>query len=246
MNGADLPFLVSGCSERDMGQIAEILPKQSRMFVPRWGRKPTIDFDPIKHGGLVILGDGKYWATSVKYERERKWLEQALAYGRPVLGICYGAQLLAAYFNQQCDGRALSRARTLEHGGMLTPVAVEGEGKTDPVVGHLAEGAPVIQSHEDTFQEPLRATALVWSKEHTYRHCEAFRVGSPEAAVYGLQFHPEPTLQMLQSEKEDERWFESIPPRNEQHRAVRAGEEALRAWFDLATARIVGRLLESN
>ncbi len=246
MAGIDRPFLVIGCSQSELGQIAEILPEQRRRFVDRWDPNSAINFDLEKHGGLIILGDGCYSATSRKYERERRWLAMALECGRPVLGICHGAQLLAAHLNGQFNGRPLSKFKTLEHCEVLTQVAVEGEGKTDPVVSHLAEGVPVIQSHEDSFQKPVGATALVWSKEPTHHHCEAFRVGPPEAAVYGLQFHPEPTLKMLQSQKKDERWFDTIPALAELQRAVKAGQQALRAWFRLATARIVARPSESN
>src|SRR5437879_6272820 len=109
MPGADLPFLVSGCSELEMGQIAEILPQQMRVFAPRWARKRArIDFSPEKHVGLIILGDSKNWATSDLYQRERAWLATALKYGTPVLGICYGAQLLAAHLAGQFDGKPLS------------------------------------------------------------------------------------------------------------------------------------------
>jgi GMP synthase-like glutamine amidotransferase len=256
MLGADLPFLVSGCSEYEMGQIAEILPEQMRVFARRCDEKDTqIDFSPEKHAGLIILGDIKDWATSGLYQRERAWLATALDYSTPVLGICYGAQLLAAHLERQSDGKPLSKVlsklRTKDHPkdhwGVLTPVAVEGEGKTDPVVGHLAEGASVTQYHWDFFEkEPSGATALVWSKEHKHRHCEAFRVGCPEAAVYGVQFHPEPTLQMLQAKRKGERWFKTIPPREMLERAVKAGEKALRAWVALATAHRVKMRRESN
>lgn len=245
MLGANLPFLISGKSERDMGQIAEILPEQSRVFVPRWGRKRAVTFSPEKHGALIILGDSKDWATSNRYWRDREWLETALEYGTPVLCICYGAQLLVAHLEGRFGGGPLSGSQTKDHYGVLAPVAVEGEGKTDPVVGHLAGGAPVTQYHTDFFQEPSGATALAWSKGHRYRHCEAFRVGGPEAAVYGLQFHPEPTLQMLQDEK-DERWFETIPPLAELQRVVKAGEEVLRAWIALAAACKGGKGRESS
>lgn len=185
------------------------------------------------------LGDDKGWATSVCYQRE--WLAKALRAGTPVLGICYGAQLLAAYLEHTSDGKPLSKLQTKEHCGVLTEIAVEGEGRSDPVVGHFVVGALVTQYHEDAFREPPGAIALSWSKEHSYRHCEAFRAGGPEAAVYGLQFHPAPTLQMLRAEAKHERWFRTIPPLANLRCAVQAGEHALRARIELATARRVER-----
>jgi GMP synthase-like glutamine amidotransferase len=245
MHGTDLPFFVSGCSERDMGQIAETLPGPMRVFTRRWVTKGAkIDFSPETYAGLIVLGDDKDWATSACYQREREWLAKALQSGTPILGICYGAQLLAAYLENKLDGKPLSKLRTKEHYGVLTEIAVEREGETDPVVGHFAEGALVTQYHEDAFQVPPGATALGWSKGHSYRHCEAFRVGPPEAAVYAIQFHPEPTLQMLQNKREDERWFKTVPPLANLQRTVKAGERAIRAWVELAIARRVEKCRE--
>ena len=247
MQGIDMLFFISGCSESDMGQLAEILPEHTRVFAPRWDKKSVkVDFSPEKHDGLIILGDGEYWATSHRYQRERDWLAKAIKSGTPVLGVCHGAQLMAAYLDNLTENKALSERRTSEHYGTLTEIAVEEEWTTDPVVRHFAEGAFVTQYHEDAFQLPRGAVALCWSKDHPYRHCEAFRVGSAEAAVYGLQFHPEPTLLMLQSEGEKEHWFKPLPPLAKLQRAVQAGEQALRAWVDLATARRIKRGQEAN
>jgi len=233
MLGNDPSFFVSGCAESDVGLFGVIMPGRMRVFSPRWDTHATIDFVPEKHAGLIILGDGEGWATSVRYQREREWLAKALQYGTPFLGICYGAQLLAAYLDKKSDGKPLAKVRTKEHIGMLSEITVAVGGKTDPVVGHLAEGALVTQYHEDAFQEPSGAIALGWSKGHSHRHCEAFRIGEPEAAVYGLQFHPEPTLEMLQNEQ----WFKTTPPLTTLQRTVEAGERALRAWVELAITR---------
>ncbi len=237
MSERDLPFFVSGCTERDMGQLAEILQEPRWEFSPRWSESATAVFSPDRHAGLIILGDGEDWATSVRYHRERMWLASALGSATPVLGICYGAQLLAAYLDKKSNGKPLAKTRTKEHIGIITEITIAVAGGTDPVVRHLACGALVTQYHEDAFQLPSGATALAWSNDHSYQHCEAFRVGEPEAAVYGLQFHPEPTLQMLQNDQ----WFTPLPTLTQLQSVVKAGERSLRAWVELTDSCRIGR-----
>jgi GMP synthase (glutamine-hydrolysing) len=231
MPPASRPFLVSGENERDVGQLRRALA--DIRFVERW-RPTTVTFTPRAFAGLVILGDGADWATSRRYQRERDWLSTALESGTPVLGICYGAQLLAAYLDGIRNGRPLSRNPNQEHVGKLVGIELTDPGLRDPVVGHLAQGTPVAQWHEDSFQEPTGGTALAWSKGATTRHCEAFRVGAPDAAIYGLQFHPEPTEEMLVTD----RWFKEPQAPDDIRSAATTGEGILRAWVALALARL--------
>lgn len=229
-----LPFLVSGESRRDVGQFADVLAEAGShiLFVERWN--PTdVTFSPDDHAGLVILGDSRHWATSRKYQRDRDWLAAALAAGRPVLGICFGAQLLAAHLAGITNGRSLSINPNRDHVGKLIGVEVRGMGLEDPVISHLAKGAPVPQWHEDSFQLPPGAIGLAWSKELVSAHCEAFRVGDPEDAVYGAQFHPEPTAEMLRFDG----WFTRPENTDDINSAVAAGRRLLVAWATLAVAR---------
>lgn len=238
-NPAMLPFFVSGCSSSDMGQLAEILPESRRVFVPRWGRtRGKIAFSPEKHCGLVILGDSRHWATDQRYQWDRGMLVTALEAKRPVLGICFGAQLLAAHLAGKYDGQSLAEKPGPDHVGKFAAVKIDDLSVDDPVVGHLADGTAVPQWHEDSFLKPPGADGLAWSTGLAQEHCEAFRVGNPKAAVYGIQFHPEPTLETLLREEADERWFETIPPLGDLEKAVVAGGKLLRAWIRLADAAV--------
>lgn len=232
----ELPFFVVGRSEGDMGQIAEILPAHRLVFARRLPRRAAIGFSPNGNAGLIILGDSKQYATHVCYKRERECLALALQSGTPILGICHGAQLIAAYLEKRTYNENpladLSKEQQNEHNGELKDVDFNADGRTDPVVRHLV-GVRVTQAHTDAFQEPPGATGLAWSIEHSYLHCEAFRVGPPEAAVYGLQFHPEPTAKMLI----DDQWFNDPPSSDDLQRAVKAGRRVIQAWVELATAR---------
>ena len=61
-------------------------------------------------------------------------------------------------------------------------------------------------------------------------------VGEPTDAVYGFQFHPEPTVDMLLETRKGRRWFDTIPAREDIERTVEAGRKALAAWVALAVA----------
>src|SRR5204863_2879167 len=100
------------------------------------------------------------------------------------LGVCLGAQLLA-----KAVGAEVYRHRQKEigwYGIELTPEALD-----DPLFAGLPSTQTVFQWHGDTFDLPEGAVLL--AKGATCRH-QAFRLGR---AAYGVQFHPEMTLEMV-------------------------------------------------
>lgn len=232
-----LSFLVSGECRGDMGQLEDVLNSavQPFEFVKRWP-PPGVEFDRERHCGLIILGDGNYWATSKKYAHDRALLAAALEAKRGVLGICFGAQLLVAHLSGITNGRSLGKPPCGDHGGNLAQVVFRGEGLTDPVMAALREHPLATMSHEDCFQAPV-VTGLAWSADSAVEHCEAFRVGPPTDAIYGLQFHPEPTLAMLQDVRDGLRWFNPLPSTEKLSEVVVTGRRILEAWLKLAMNR---------
>ncbi len=109
--------------------------------------------------------------------QERELIAQSVRQGRPVLGVCLGAQLLAAAL-----GARVFRGPVLEAGAGT--VALTPEGFADPVVGPAGPRLPVIHWHQDTFDLPQQAVLLAGSDQYAH---QAFRVGDS----YGLQFHVE-------------------------------------------------------
>jgi GMP synthase (glutamine-hydrolysing) len=104
--------------------------------------------------------------------------------GHPFLGVCLGAQLLAASLGAEV------RAGDRPEVGVL-PVEVTGGGRADPVFGVLGGRFPALQWHGDTFAIPAGAVHLARSAAYP---SQAFRFG---AAAYGVQFHVEVTDAML-------------------------------------------------
>jgi GMP synthase-like glutamine amidotransferase len=109
---------------------------------------------------------------------EQRWLATAVDAGLPVLGICLGAQLLAAAL-----GAEVTTGDTPEIG--VGRVTLNDDGRRDPVLGPEGEGLPVVHWHGDTFAIPAGATRLASSDRYEN---QAFRLGP---LVYGLQFHLE-------------------------------------------------------
>ncbi len=118
------------------------------------------------------------------YERETypwiacqlKRLARRLEANRPTLGVCFGAQMMAAAM-----GGEVYQGPSKEIG--FAPVTVH-EGANDNPVRHLAE-APVLHWHGDTFTLPEYTELL--ASTPAYPH-QAFRRG---ANILALQFHAE-------------------------------------------------------
>jgi GMP synthase-like glutamine amidotransferase len=133
--------------------------------------------------GVIVLG-GSARATDPGLAEERAWIAKAVAAGMPYLGVCLGAQLLAAALG----GRVVP-ARCPEVG--IRQVFLTDAARRDPVFDSLRGPLTVLQWHGDTFTLPRGAVPLAGSIDNRY---QAFRWGP---AAYGVQFHPEATARSV-------------------------------------------------
>ncbi len=170
-----------------------------RIRFVNFDREPDAQPEVDRYRGLIVLGGPMNvddQADRPHLRTELRAIEAMLKQGKPVLGICLGAQLLAHALGAQIRKHAIAEIGW--HRLQLTEA-----GRADPVLAPLTNGAPVFQWHAQSFEIPDGAEHLARTET-----CEqqAFRWGSN---AYGLQFHLEMDAPLI------DRWLQNPTYREE-------------------------------
>lgn len=137
----------------------------------------------VMTGSHAMVTDNLPWSVAVA-----RWLPSLLDAGIPILGICYGHQLLAHAAGGVVDYHAKGR----EIG--TVPVRRLPASAHDPLFQRLPESFTAHACHSQTVLKlPPDAVALACN-DHDSHH--AFRVGT---CAWGVQFHPEYTPGIMRS-----------------------------------------------
>lgn len=132
-------------------------------------------------GGPVGVGDAEAYPF---LEQEKRLIRARLEAERPLLGVCLGAQLMAAALGARVYP---GPRKEIGWGAVsLTP-----EGAASPL-RHL-QGIPVLHWHGDTFDPPAGSTLLAATELTPH---QAFAMGGYALA---LQFHPEADASRLET-----------------------------------------------
>ncbi len=132
-------------------------------------------------GSSAMVTDGHPWS-----EASAAWLRRALALGLPVLGVCYGHQLLA----QALGGQVGDLPRGWEVGTVR--VALTAAAARDPLFAGLPPLLPVHATHrQGVLRAPPGARILAGNADDA---CQAFAWGR---RAWGVQFHPEFDVEIL-------------------------------------------------
>lgn len=149
-----------------------------RLYRMAEGDRPPADLDEVS--GVLVLGgvmsavepDHHPWMPA-----ELMWLQEVVARDVPVLGVCLGAQLLAAALGGEVTPRAVPQVGAI-------PLRRTRTGRDDPVVSGWRDGTPALFVHEDEASSlPTDAQPLLDGGDGI----PAWRSGS----ALGVQFHPE-------------------------------------------------------
>jgi GMP synthase (glutamine-hydrolysing) len=149
---------------RELKVYSEILPHHTTLS-EILGRRPR----------CIILSGGPSSVYEPGAPRGPAGLFEA---GIPVLGICYGAQLMAREL-----GGEVARAESREYGeraATILPVP-------DPLTARLPAAATCWMSHGDQIVAPPAGFSVLASTAS----CQVAALGDPARRLYGVQFHPE-------------------------------------------------------
>lgn len=148
------------------------------------------DFNLSQYDAMVFLGGscGVYQADTYSFiDKEVKILEQCLAKDVPVLGICFGSQLMA----KALGAKVFRGPQGPEMG--WSPLRLTEEGKSSLVAPLGEENTNMLHFHVDTFDLPEGAVRLASSD--LYEN-QAYSYGDKYLA---LQCHPETSHKILKS-----------------------------------------------
>ncbi len=147
---------------RDLGVYAEVRPSET----------PASELGAAK--GLIISG-----GPSSVYDPESPTVDPAIfGQGQPVLGICYGQQLMAHLL-----GGTVRKGDKGEYGLATLDLAQA----SDPLFAGLAGPQQVWMSHRDTVYAVPEGFSVV-GRTPT---CAVAAVAAPARRLYAVQFHPE-------------------------------------------------------
>ena len=178
----------------NLNELAAPLAEEG-LFLDIWDaehnktNRPKLD-ELDQYDGIISLGAQAGVLEEDEYEwmpHERKILEWALETETPLLGLCFGSQLIAS-----AAGGEVYKAEIGEFG--WTEVDMAPEAADDPVLGALGPKPLAFHFHYDTFTLPEGAALL----GTTNGIKEAYRIGN---SAWATQFHPEVGLAQMLS------WF---------------------------------------
>jgi GMP synthase-like glutamine amidotransferase len=174
--------VVQNCEHESPGTIIDYLNDRQHAYQLFHGYRGD-ELPPAEDtGALIAMGT----PVSVRDYRQHDHLarlfelmSRMLRKDQPILGVCFGGQLLA-----HALGAKVQEARAKEIGVMT--VALTDDGARDPLMAGLPVQLKAFQWHGDAFRLPFDASWLATSENCKY---QAFRKGRQA----GIQFHLEVT-----------------------------------------------------
>ena len=159
------------------GQYAHLIANRiRRLRVHAEIRSPETAVADLQDADGLILSGGP---ASVYDPQAPAYNPEILAMGKPMLGLCYGHQLLCHRLGGQVE-----MGTTHEFGAAYLQVH-----KAEGVLGGLDARERVWMSHRDHVAALPPGFAVLGATED----CPVAAMGDAERKIYGLQFHPEVT-----------------------------------------------------
>lgn len=230
-DSAERVLLIAHSDWRE-GRLAPLL--EGKGYQVEWccpAQGAALPADDELYAGAVVLGGAQSAndAESQPYLRQEiDWIARRIESGRPFLGICLGAQLMA---------RSLG-AKVSRHPEGVNEIGYYPVYPTQEAGALFPTGFHVYHWHQEGFELPAGTNLL--ARGDAFPN-QAYRYGSN---AYGVQFHPEVTANVASS------WVKLAPDhltrpgaQAGEHQLVMAAryDRPLHSWFDSFLDRWLGR-----
>lgn len=158
----------------------------TRVIDPRYG---AVLPPPMDCAGILLTGSHSMVTDQEEWCRTTAaWLPEAVSSSVPLLGVCYGHQLLA----EAMGGRVANHPQGMEMGSV--EIRLEPAAKHDLLMQKLPTTLMVHASHTQSVislpPDAVLLAANTWEAHH------AFSVGE---CAWGIQFHPEFDADIMQT-----------------------------------------------
>lgn len=134
--------------------------------------------DPAPDGVLVTGSPAMVSHRQAWSERTADWLRQMHAREAPILGVCYGHQLLAHALG--------GRVGPNPHGRRIGTFAIKVTALEDPLLRVADDHMPVHSTHVEAVLDPPDGARVIATAQGDAHHALYFG-----AQTWGVQFHPE-------------------------------------------------------
>jgi GMP synthase (glutamine-hydrolysing) len=178
--GSTFASLASECGDFEDWISAGMGVERSRVIVVAVFEGADLP-DPKRFAGVIVTGSSAMVSHRETWsERTAEWLRGAVECAIPVLGICYGHQLLA----HALDGRVGPNP----HGRQIGTIRVQlsEEAASDALLAGIGSSLRAHTTHSEAVLELPDAAVRLGSSEADMN--SAFRFGT---SAWGVQFHPE-------------------------------------------------------
>lgn len=159
------------------GQYTKVIDRRVRELGVKSDIFPiNVKAEKLKDYKSIILSGGP---NSISNDERLKFDERIFELGKPILGICYGMQLMSDYYKGVIDNNVVK-----EYG--QNEIWID---NTVPIFKDMSEKQKVLMSHGDTVKIAPEDFKIIGKSGDAIA-----AIGNVDKKMYGLQFHPEVDL----------------------------------------------------
>ena len=143
--------------------------------------------DGRKHAGVIVTGSPAMVSERLRWSEDTAaWLRATIESGSPVLGVCYGHQLLAHALGGRVDYHPSGRE--------VGTVGIErlAGAADDALLSAAPDRFMAHSSHQQSVLELPNGAVTLARSAHDPHHAVRYAPG-----VWGLQFHPEFSVEIM-------------------------------------------------